>query len=96
MKFNKKITLLRLRAGVGRSEPVEESRAEVWADVSDIGVTTKYAAMAAGQTATLQVLMWRREFKDYTHAEYGGKRYKIAETGSAKNPLHIKLILERG
>lgn len=96
MKFNKKITLLKLKAGTGRAEPTEERRAAVWADVSDIGVTTKYSALAAGQTATLQAVMWRREFADFTHAEYGGKRYKIAETGSAKNPLHIKLILERG
>lgn len=96
MKFNKKITLLKLKAGTGRAEPTEERRAAVWADVSDIGVTTKYAALSAGQTATLQVLMWRREFADFTHAEYGGKQYKIAQTGSAANPLHIKLILERG
>ena len=40
--------------------------------------------------------MWRREFRDFTHAEYGGVRYRIAQTGSAANSLHIKLTLERG
>lgn len=96
MCFNKRLTLLALRSSTGRGEPLEISRAEVWADVSDVGTVTKLEAMAVGLNLSLTAVMWRREFKDYTHAEYGGVRYRIASTGNAQNDLHIKLSLERG
>ena len=93
--FNRKITLLELAPQTGLAEPQEISRAEVWADISEVGATTKFAALSAGQTVTLAVVMYRREFKGYTHCEIGGVRYKIVETGAARNELHIKLLLER-
>lgn len=94
--FNKKIRLLTLEPAPGLSEPEITDSAEVWADVSDIGTVTKLEAMAAGINAELTAVMWRREFRDFTHAEYGGVRYRIVQTGSAANTLHIKLTLERG
>ncbi len=93
--FNRKITLLTLAPQSGFSEPAETARAVVWADVSEPGVTTKFAAMQAGQTVSLAVIMWRKEFKGYTHCEIDGARYKIAETGAARKDLHVKLLLER-
>ena len=93
--FNRKITLLELTPQTGLAESLETARASVWADVSEVGVTTKFAALQAGQTVTLAVVMYRREFKGYTHCEVGGVRYKIVETGAARNELHIKLLLER-
>lgn len=93
--FNKRITLLEL-APASRGEPQEKARAVVWADVSDVGAVTKFTALSAGQSLSLTAVMWRREFCGFTHAEYGGRRYKIVQTGSAANPLHIKLFLERG
>ncbi len=96
MSFNRKITLLSIRSPAGRGEPEITARATVWADVSDVGAVTKLTALSAGQELSLAVIMWRREYKDYSHAEYEGRRYKIAHTGSAKNELHIKLLLERG
>lgn len=96
MCFNKRLTLLALRPSTGRAEPLETARAVVWADVSDVGTVTKLEAMAVGLNLSLTAVMWRREFKSYTHAEYGGVRYRIASTGSAQNDLHIKLSLERG
>ncbi len=96
MSFNKKITLISLVSRPGRGEPEETARADVWADVSDVGAVTKLTALSAGQELSLSVIMRRREYKDYTHAEYQGRRYKIAQTGSTKNELHIKLLLERG
>lgn len=94
--FNRKITLLTLTPQSGFSEPAETARAVVWADVSEPGVTTKFAALQAGQTVSLTVIMWRKEFKNYSHCEIDGVRYKIIETGAARNSLHIKLMLERG
>ena len=96
MCFNKRLTLLTLRYPPGRGEPDITDSAEVWADVSDVGTVTKLEAMAAGINAELTAVMWRREFRDFTHAEYGGVRYRIVQTGSAANTLHIKLTLERG
>lgn len=96
MRFNRKITLITLVSSTGRSEPRETARATVWADVSDVGAVTKMTALASGQELSLSVIMWRREFRNYTHAEYQGKRYKIAQTGSVNNELYIKLLLERG
>lgn len=93
--FNRKITLLALEPRSGFAEPAETARAAVWADVSDVGATTKLSALQAGQTVTLAVIMWRKEFRDYTHCEVDGVRYKIAQTGAARNNLHIKLLLER-
>lgn len=94
--FNRKITLLTLEPQSGLKEPLETARATVWADVSEVGVTTKFAALQAGQSVSLSVVMWRREFRGFTHCEVDGVRYKIAETGAARNELHIKLLLERG
>lgn len=96
MCFNKRLTLLTLRYPTGHGEPDITDSAEVWADVSDVGTVTKLEAMAAGINAELTAVMWRREFRDFTHAEYGGVRYRIVQTGSAANTLHIKLTLERG
>ena len=96
MCFNKRLTLLTLRYPTGHREPDITDSAEVWADVSDVGTVTKLEAMAAGINAELTAVMWRREFRDFTHAEYGGVRYRIVQTGSAANTLHIKLTLERG
>ncbi len=96
MRFNKKITLITLVSPTGRNEPRETAKANVWADVSDVGAVTKLTALTTGQELSLSVIMWRREYKGYTHAEYLGKRYKIVQTGSANNELYIKLLLERG
>lgn len=94
--FNRRVTLLTLEPQSGLKEPLKTARATVWADVSEVGVTTKFAALQAGQSVSLSVVMWRREFRGFTHCEVDGVRYKIAETGAAKNDLHIKLLLERG
>lgn len=94
--FNRKITLLTFEPQSGFNEPRETARSAVWANVSDVGATTKFAALQAGQTVSLTVLMWRGEFHGYTHCEIDGARYKIVQTGSAGNDLHIKLLLERG
>lgn len=96
MRFNKKIVLITRQAASGRGEPIETARAEVWADISDIGVTTKLTALSSGEEVSFSAIMWRAEYKGYTHAEYGGILYKITETGSTQNPLHIKLLLGRG
>ena len=96
MKFNKKITLLTLEPQSGAGDYKETARATVWADISDVGVTTKLSGLSVGQDISFSAVMWRKEHKDYTHAIYDGVMYKIVETGSAKNPLHIKLLLERG
>lgn len=95
--FNKKITLLRLKAKTGHGgDSTEEARAAVWANVSEPGVTTKMTALSAGVDISYSVIMWRREFRDYTHAELENKRYRITETGGTNNPLTIRLLLERG
>lgn len=96
LPFNRKLTLLTLEPQSGYNEPAEIARAIVWANISDVGATTKFAALQAGQTVSLAVTMWRKEFRDFTHCEVDGTRYKIVETGLAKNDLHIKLLLERG
>ena len=96
LPFNRKITLLTLEPQSGYSEPAEIARAIVWANISDVGATTKLAALQAGQAVSLAVTMWRKEYHDYTHAEIDGVRYKIVETGATKNDLHVKLLLERG
>lgn len=96
MAFNEKITLCTVKEGLGTNEPKVLDSADVWADVTDMGVTTKYAAAAAGVSAELQAVMYRREYKGQTHARYLGTLYQISSTGRAANDMHIKLILTRG
>ena len=96
MCFNKKLTLLTLEYPPGRGEPKVTDSAEVWADVSEPGTVTKFQGLAAGYDIALTAVMWRREYRGFTHAEYQGVRYKISATGAAANPLHIKLSLTRG
>lgn len=96
MCLNKRLTLLTLESVTGRGEPRETARAVVWADVSEVGTVTKLEALAVGVNLSLTAVMRRAEYKGYTHAEYGGVRYRIAQTGAAANDLHIKLSLERG
>lgn len=96
MCLNKRLTLLTLESLPGHSAPKETARATVWADVSEVGTVTKLEALAVGVNLSLTAVMRRAEYKGYTHAEYGGVRYRIAQTGSAASELHIKLSLERG
>lgn len=96
MAFNNRLRLFTLICGKGSSPPTERDDARVWAEVTDIGVTTKYAAESAGYSAELQAVMYRREYGGQTHAEFNGVKYKISSTGRTENDLHIKLILSRG
>ncbi len=92
---NKKIDMLVVSSSP-RGEPVEQARVRVWADVFDAGAVTKFTAMQAGQIVSLCAVIYRAEFRGYTHCEVDGIRYKIIEHGAAESPLDIKLILERG
>ena len=98
MTFNKRITLLKLVTKNGGKGFEITAQRTVWAEVRDIGVTTKYTAAAAGREATLQTICHRKEYEaeSYTHAEYSGKRYRIESTGAADNERHIRLIFAKG
>ena len=96
MCFNKKLTLLTLEYPPGRGEPKVTDSAEVWADVSEPGTVTIFHRHNAAYEIVLTAVMWRREYRGFTHAEYQGVRYKISATGAAANQLHIKLSLTRG
>ena len=94
---HRKITLFTFKQGNGSKGLCEDemARRTVWAEVGDIGVTTKMAAVSAGKTADCQVTMLRAEYSGQSHVSIGGTVYKIADTGAADNPLRIKLLLER-
>lgn len=96
MCFNKKLTLLTLEYPPVRGEPKVTDSAEVWADITEPGTVTKFQGLAAGYDIALTAVMWRREYRGFTHVEYHGVRYKISATGAAANQLHIKLSLTRG
>lgn len=98
MTFNRKLTLLKLTVQNGSGTLSVTASRVVWAAVKDIGVTVKYTAVAAGQSAEIQAICHRAEYEagNYTHAEYLGHRYKITSTGAADNERHIKLILAKG
>lgn len=94
---HRKITLLTYKQGNGSKGLYEDetTRRTVWAEVGDIGVTTKMAAVSAGKAADCQVTILRAEYSGQSHVSIGGTVYKITETGAADNPLRIKLLLER-
>ena len=93
----RKITLLTLKQGNGSKglQEVKNTRRIVWAEVGDVGVTTKMAAASAGKAADCQVTVLRAEYSGQSHVSIGGAVYKITETGAAGNPLRVKLLLER-
>ena len=95
MTLNKKITLLKLRTQNGAGGFAVEKSLEVWANVSDIGVTTKFSAAAASKRAELQIICRRCEADGFTHVDYNGTRYKIESTGSIGNDRFIKLIIAK-
>ncbi len=96
MTFNKKLRLVKLERQNGSGGFTEVSSRTIWANVRDIGVTTKYTAAAANREAQLQAICHRKEAEGYTHADYEGYRYRIESTGAADNDRHIKLILAKG
>ena len=79
----------------GTAELVRQNEKTVWAEVGNIGVTTKFSAMSAGKAAEMQLILWRSEYGGQTHAEVNGTVYKITETGATDNELRIKLLLGR-
>ena len=98
MTFDKKIRLLKLKKQNGSGGYTEEASKSIWANVRDIGVTTKYTAVAAGRNAEIQAICHRSEFEadNYTHVEFKGKTYRVESTGAADTIRHIKLILAKG
>lgn len=93
--IRKKIKLLTLAPQNGSAELARLNEKTVWAEVGNIGVTTKFSAMTAGKEAEMQLILWRSEYEGQTHAEVNGTIYKITETGAADNDLRVKLLLGR-
>lgn len=91
----KKIKLLTLLPQNGSAELVKQNEKLIWAEVNNIGVTTKFSAMSAGKEAELQLIVWGSEYNGQTHAEVNGVTYKITETGATDNGLRLKLLLGR-
>lgn len=95
MTFKDRIKLLKLKRGTGSSGYSVECSRVIWAKVSDVGITTKLSAEAAGKSAELQAYCHRKEAEGFTHAEYKGVRYRIDSTGAADNERHIRMILTK-
>lgn len=93
--IRKKIKLLTLTPQNGSAGLVRKDEKTVWAEVGNVGVTTKFSAMSAGKEAELQLFIWRSEYGGQSHAEVNGSVYKITETGAADNDLRVKLLLGR-
>ena len=96
MTFKDRLTLVRLERQNGKGGYIETATRQIWAKVSDLGVTTKLSASAAGRSAELQAYCHRKEAEGFTHADYKGQRYRIDSTGAADNGRHVRLILTRG
>ena len=93
--IRKKIKLLTMTPQNGTAELVRQNEKTVWAEVGNIGVTTKFSAMSAGKEAEMQLIVWRSEYGGQTHVEVNGTLYKITETGATDNDLRVKLLLGR-
>ena len=91
----KKIKLLTFAPQNGSAELVRQNEKIIWAEVGNIGVTTKLSAMSVGKEAELQLIIWRSEYDRHTHAEVNSVVYTITETVAADNDLRVKLLLGR-
>lgn len=97
--MSKKIKLLQIKEGRGYgAEPEIIAERTVWANIGDLGASTKLNASSVGAKIDLRAYCWRAEFEKnaYTHVEYQGVRYKISETGSGDTDLKVRLLLTRG
>lgn len=94
-KMNSRLTLFNITPGRGNTPSAESDRRTVWADVGMVGVVTQYNAQSAGKKAELSAVMWAKSYKNETHAEYRGVKYKIDSVGPSENEMKIKLILTR-
>ena len=95
MSFKNKLSLVLIKEGVGAGTPMEESSTDVWADVTEVGFTTKMAAVSAGYKAEYQAVMYRNEYSGQNYVRWAGEMFRITSTGRAKNDRHIKLIFAR-
>ena len=95
MTFATKIQLAKYTPPKGSVSAVDKVTGEVWAKVTQPGVTVQYSAMTANRKASMQAIMWRGEYNGENRAIIGDKTYRIEDTGPADNDLHIKLMLAR-
>lgn len=98
MTLNKRVKLIRLEPQNGSGEFIAAAEKAAFANISDIGVTTKFTALAADKNAELSAIVLRREYEKqrFTHILYKDETYRIESTGSAGNDMYIKLILAKG
>ena len=95
MTFNRKITLITVKQCVGGAGREDVSLKDVWANVTEPGITSKFAAEAAGYKAERTVYMWRNEYSGQSIIKIGNDRYHVEATGAADSDLHIKIILAK-
>ena len=95
MTFNRKITLITVKQGVGGAGREDVSHKEVWANVTESGITYKFDDEEEGYKAERNVYMWQNEYKFQSIIKIRNDRYHVEATGAADSDLHIKIILAK-
>ena len=74
----------------------EKSSRSAFAKITNVGVTTKYAAEAVGKEISLAAYIWQCNYSGETHLVFNDVTYKIDSVGSSGNENTLKLTLIRG
>lgn len=93
--MNELITLFTLTPGKGTNPPTESGKRTVWADVYLSGIKTQASMMSVGKKTEKTAELWKESYKNETHADYGGEKYKIEAVLPSRDKYRLKLLLSR-
>jgi hypothetical protein len=96
--FNKIIKLIKVKEGYGHTKSTDEKTVSVCGAVNMPSLSLRAKVEDTGRQIDLSVQIWQRDFEkgSFTHAEYGGIRYRIDSVTTGASDLLVKLSLVRG
>lgn len=93
--MQKHISLFFITPSKGTNPPTESEKRTVWADVYLTGIRTQASMMSAGKTTEYTAEVWKESYKNETHAEFDGEKYKIEAVLPGRDKYRLKLLLSR-
>jgi len=93
--MQERISLLFITPSKGTNPPIESEKRTVWADVYHTGIRTQASMMSVGKKIEHTVEVWKESYKNETHAEYDGVKYKIETALPGRDKYRLKLLLSR-
>lgn len=94
--MNELISIFFITPSKGTAPPIETKKRTIWADVYLAGIKTQASMMSVGKKTEHTAEVWKESYKNETHVEYNGIKYKIEAVLPGRDKYRIKLLLSRG